>query len=146
MQTYMWIPFIPLAGFFINILFGRTYIRDKAHFVAVPAVLASWVIAMMTVVDVLHGNVYNEDLYTWIVSDGFRASVGFLVDPLTAVMLVVVTTVSSLVHIYSIGYMQGEEGYYRFFSYLNLFTFSMLMLIMANNLMQLYFGWEAVGL
>jgi NADH-quinone oxidoreductase subunit L len=146
METYMWIPFIPLAGFFINILLGRNYIRDKAHWVAVPAVLASWVIAMITVVDVLNGKVYNQDLYTWIVSDGFRASVGFLVDPLTAVMLVVVTTVSSLVHIYSIGYMHGEEGYYRFFSYLNLFTFSMLMLIMANNLLQLYFGWEAVGL
>lgn len=146
METYQLIPFLPLAGFLVNILFGRGIIRDKAHWVAVPAVLASWVIAMMTVGEVLGGKVYNADLYTWITSNGFNVSVGFLVDPLTAVMLVVVTTVASLVHIYSIGYMHGDKGYYRFFAFLNLFTFSMLMLIMANNFLQLYFGWEAVGL
>jgi NADH-quinone oxidoreductase subunit L len=146
METYQLIPFLPLAGFAVNILFGRRYIKDKAHWVAVPAVLASWVISVITFFDVLGGKVFNADLYTWIISDGFRASVGFLVDPLTAIMLIVVTTVSTLVHIYSIGYMHGDGGYYRFFSYLNLFTFSMLMLVMANNFLQLYFGWEAVGL
>lgn len=146
METYQLIPFLPLAAFFINILFGRRFIRDSAHWVSVPAVLGSWVISVLTLIDVLNGKHFNEDLYTWIISDGFMASVGFLVDPLTAVMLIVVTTVSSLVHIYSIGYMHGDKGYYRFFSYLSLFTFSMLMLVMANNFLQLYFGWEAVGL
>jgi NADH-quinone oxidoreductase subunit L len=146
MKAYQLIPFLPLAAFFINILFGRKYIRDKAHWVAVLAVLGSWVISMGTLFDVISGKTFNEDLYSWFVSDGFRASVGFLVDPLTAIMLIVVTTVSSLVHIYSIGYMHGDKGYYRFFSYLSLFTFSMLMLVMANNFLQLYFGWEAVGL
>jgi len=112
----------------------------------VPAVVASWVIALITLSDVLGGKVFNQDIYQWIVSDGFRVSVGFLVDPLTAVMLIVVTTVSSLVHIYSVGYMHEDPGYYRFFAYLSLFTFSMLMLVMANNFLQMYFGWEAVGL
>jgi len=152
MEAYQLIPFFPLAGFFINILLGRRFIGDKAHWVAVPAVGISWVISVMTLMDVLRGTVYNEDLYTWVLTTdflsapAFKASVGFLVDELTAVMLIVVTTVSTLVHIYSIGYMHGDKGYYRFFSYLNLFTFSMLMLVMANNFLQLYFGWEAVGL
>lgn len=146
MKAYYLIPFLPLAGFFINIIFGMKYIKDRAHWVAVPAVVIPWVIAVITLLDVIAGKIINEDLYTWIISDGFRVSVGFLIDPLTAVMLIVVTTVSSLVHIYSIGYMHGDKGYYRFFAYLNLFTFSMLMLVMANNFLQLYFGWEAVGL
>jgi NADH-quinone oxidoreductase subunit L len=143
---YLLIPFFPLAAFFINILFGRKYIRDKAHWVSTLAVLASWAISILIVSTVINGRTVNEDLYTWIASGGFRVSVGFLVDQLTAVMLIVVTTVSSLVHIYSIGYMHGDKGYYRFFAYLSLFTFSMLMLVMANNFLQLYFGWEAVGL
>lgn len=146
MKLYQLIPLLPLIGFFINILFGRWFIKDKAHWVACGAVLASWVISLITFADVSGGKIINEDLYSWIISGSFRASVGFLIDPLTAVMLIVVTTVSSLVHIYSIGYMHGDKGYYRFFSYLNLFTFSMLMLVMANNFLQLYFGWEAVGL
>jgi len=146
MKLYPLIPALPLLGFFINILLGRKFIREKAHVVGIAAVLGSWVIAMMTVADVINGSRINEDLFTWITSGGFKVSVGFLIDQLTAVMLVVVTTVSLLVHIYSIGYMHGDRGYYRFFSYLNLFTFSMLMLIMGNNFLQLYFGWEAVGL
>jgi NADH-quinone oxidoreductase subunit L len=145
-NTYLLIPFLPLAAFFINIIFGRAFIREKAHWISVPAVLASWVIAVLTLMDVIGGRVVNEDLYIWVVSDGFSASIGFLIDELTAVMLIVVTTVSSLVHIYSIGYMHGDKGYYRFFSFLSLFTFSMLMLVMANNFLQLYLGWEAVGL
>jgi NADH-quinone oxidoreductase subunit L len=96
--------------------------------------------------DALSGKTLNEDLYTWIISGGFKVSVGFLVDQLTTVMLIVVTTCSTLIHIYSVGYMHGDKGYYRFFSYLSLFTFCMLMLVMANNFIQLYFGWEGVGL
>ncbi|MDP2167179.1 MAG: NADH-quinone oxidoreductase subunit L, partial [Thermodesulfovibrionales bacterium] len=146
MKTYELIPFLPLAAFVINILLGGRLIKDKAHWVAVPAVLGSWVISLFTLSDVMAGKNLSGDLYSWIISGGFKVSVGFLVDPLTAVMLIVVTTVSSLVHIYSVGYMHGDKGYPRFFSYLSLFTFSMLMLVMANNFLQLYFGWEAVGL
>jgi NADH-quinone oxidoreductase subunit L len=133
-------------GFAVNITLGRRYIRDKAHFIGIPMVLASWLLALTAFREVYNGNIFDSDMYTWISSGGFVVSVGFLVDQLTAVMLMVVTTVSLLVHIYSVGYMHGEEGYYRFFAYLNLFTFSMLMLIMGNNFLQLYFGWEAVGL
>ncbi len=146
MDKYLLIPFLPLAAFFVNIIFGKNLIRDRAHWVAVPAVLISWLISVATLSDVIGGKTVNEDLYTWIVSGDFRVSVGFLIDQLTVVMLIVVTTVSSLVHIYSVGYMHGDKGYYRFFSYLSLFTFSMLMLVMSNNFLQLYFGWEAVGL
>jgi len=146
MDSYLLIPFLPLAAFFINILFGRNLIKDKAHWIAIPAVVVSWVISVITLFEVIGGRTINEDLYTWITSGAFKVSVGFLIDQLTAVMLIVVTTVSSLVHIYSVGYMHGDKGYYRFFSFLSLFTFSMLMLVMANNFLQLYFGWEAVGL
>ncbi len=146
MDNYLLIPFLPLAAFLINILFGKSLIRDKAHWVSILAVLGSWVVSVMTVAEVLDGRTVNADLYTWISSGGFKVSVGFLVDQLTAVMLVVVTTCSTLIHIYSAGYMHGDKGYYRFFSYMSLFTFSMLMLVMANNFLQLYFGWEAVGL
>ncbi|MCX7792991.1 MAG: NADH-quinone oxidoreductase subunit L [Thermodesulfovibrionales bacterium] len=140
------IPFLPLLGFFINILLGRKFLKDRAHLVSVPLVGISMILAIMTVLEVTSGNVINKDLYTWVVSGDFKVSVGFLIDQLTAVMLVVVTVVSFLVHVYSIGYMHGDPGFYRFFAYLNLFTFSMLMLIMSNNFLQLYFGWEAVGL
>ena len=146
MDNYLLIPFLPLAAFLINILFGRNLIKDKAHWVSITAVVVSWVISVMTLFEVIGGRTINKDLYTWITSGAFKVSVGFLIDQLTAVMLIVVTTVSSLVHIYSVGYMHGDKGYYRFFSFLSLFTFSMLMLVMANNFLQLYFGWEAVGL
>ncbi len=146
MRYYLLIPLLPLIGFFINIIFGKRIIKDKAHLISVPLVGLSMLFALLTVFDVINGNVINEDLYTWIVSGDFRVSVGFLIDQLTAVMLVVVSVVSFLVHVYSIGYMHKDPGFYRFFAYLNLFTFSMLMLIMSNNFLQLYFGWEAVGL
>lgn len=146
MDKYVLIPLLPLIAFFINIIFGRKIIREKAHWISTLAVLSSWVISVITLSEVVNGKVINRDIYTWIISGNFSVSVGFLIDQLTAVMLIVVTTVSSLVHIYSIGYMHGDKGYYRFFSYLSLFTFSMLMLVMANNFLQLYFGWEAVGL
>ncbi|UCG77345.1 MAG: NADH-quinone oxidoreductase subunit L [Nitrospirota bacterium] len=147
MEYYLLIPFLPLAAFFINILLGRKILKTASHWISTLAVFGSMVIAYITVAGVIKGNTINADLYTWITSGSdFRVSVGFLIDQLTAVMLVVVTTVSFLVHVYSIGYMHGEDGYYRFFAFLSLFTFSMLMLIMSNNLLQLYFGWEAVGL
>lgn len=146
MKYAMLIPFLPLAAFLINILFGRFLLKDRAHIVAIAGVFASFVLSVAVFIQVTGGATMNSDLYSWISSGGFRVSVGFLIDPLTAVMLIVVTTVSLLVHIYSIGYMHGDPGYYRFFSYLSLFTFSMLMLVTGNNLLQLYFGWEAVGL
>jgi len=146
MKYAMLIPFLPLAAFLINILFGRFLLKDRAHIVAIAGVFASFVLSVAVFIQVAGGATMNSDLYSWISSGGFRVSVGFLIDPLTAVMLIDVTTVSLLVHIYSIGYMHGDPGYYRFFSYLSLFTFSMLMLVTGNNLLQLYFGWEAVGL
>jgi NADH-quinone oxidoreductase subunit L len=146
MNSYALIPFLPLAAFVINILFGRTYLKENAHWVSILAVAGSWVLAVMALIDVFGGNKINFDLYTWMLSGGFKVSVGFLIDQLTVVMLIVVTTCSTLIHIYSVGYMHGDSGYYRFFSYLSLFTFSMLMLVMANNFLQLYFGWEGVGL
>jgi NADH-quinone oxidoreductase subunit L len=109
-------------------------------------VIGSFVISVATLFDVISGKTINEDLYTWIVSGRFKVSIGFLIDQLTAVMLIVVTGVGSLIHIYSIGYMHGDKGYYRFFSYMSLFTFFMLMLVTANNFLQLYLGWEGVGL
>ena len=146
MNNYLLIPFLPLAAFLINILFGRKYLKENSHWVSILAVAGSWVVTVITLPDVLSGKVINEDIYSWIVSGEFKVSVGFLIDPLTAVMLVVVTTCSTLIHIYSVGYMHGDKGYYRFFAYLSLFTFCMLMLVMANNFLQLYFGWEGVGL
>jgi NADH-quinone oxidoreductase subunit L len=146
MNYYLLIPFLPLAAFLINILLGRSIIRDKAHWIAIAAVAGSWLVSVATLADVMSEKTLNQDLYTWILSGGFKVSVGFLIDQLTAVMLIVVTTCSTLIHIYSVGYMHGDKGYYRFFSYLSLFTFCMLMLVMANNFLQLYFGWEGVGL
>ncbi len=146
MDYYLLIPFLPLGAFVINILFGRRIIKSQAHWPSTLAVFGSLVVAVMVLLDVLAGRTLNEDLYTWVISGKFRVSVGFLIDQLTAVMLIVVTSVSFLVHVYSIGYMHDDPGYYRFYAYLSLFTFSMLMLVMANNFLQLYFGWEAVGL
>jgi NADH-quinone oxidoreductase subunit L len=146
MTNYLLIPFLPLAAFVINIVFGRGIIKDKAHWVSIAAVAGSWAVSVLTLIDVLSGKTLNHDLYSWIVAGNFKVSVGFLIDQLTTVMLIVVTTCSALIHIYSVGYMHGDKGYYRFFSYLSLFTFCMLMLVMANNFLQLYFGWEGVGL
>ncbi len=146
MDKYVLIPLFPLIAFVINIIFGRTVIRERAHWISTLAVFGSFVIAVSTFIDVLNGKSINYDVYSWIISGEFKVTIGFLIDQLTAIMLIVVTSVSLLVHIYSAGYMHGDAGYYRFFSYLSLFTFSMLMLVMGNNLLQLYFGWEAVGL
>ncbi|MCL1981261.1 MAG: NADH-quinone oxidoreductase subunit L [Proteobacteria bacterium] len=139
------IPLLPLASFVITLLVGRRW-GTRAHWLPIVAVLFSFGCALAAFFRVRSGVIINQDVYTWILSGNLVVSFGFLVDQLTAVMLIVVTSVSALVHIYSVGYMKGEEGYYRFFAYLSLFTFSMLMLVLGNNFLQLFFGWEAVGL
>ncbi|MBN2655067.1 MAG: NADH-quinone oxidoreductase subunit L [Nitrospirae bacterium] len=145
MLNYVLIPLLPLAAFAVNILFSNA-IGRRAHLIALPAVAGSFLLSVYALIGVQAGTIINQDIYSWIVSGSFKASIGFLIDQLTVVMLIVVTSISLLVHIYSVGYMHDDDGYARFFSYLSLFTFSMLMLVMSNNLLQLYFGWEAVGL
>ena len=144
-MTYELIPFLPLASFLILGLFGP-WIKDQAHLVAVPAVVVSWLLSLLVFFDVANGHQTSFPLYTWLTSGSLDIHIGFSIDRLTAVMLLLVTTVSSLVHIYTIGYMHKDTGYARFFSYIALFTFSMLMLVMADNLLQLFIFWEAVGL
>ena len=136
-----------LAGILGTALGGRRIGRGVSHSVTILGVFISLVISAMTLYSVaVEGARFNETIYTWMVVDGFKMEVGFLVDGLTAMMMCVVTFVSLMVHIYTIGYMQDDEGYNRFFAYISLFTFSMLMLVMSNNMLQLFFGWEAVGL
>ncbi len=144
-MTYEFIPLLPLVSFLILGLFGH-WIKEKAHFVAVPAVLVSWLLSLLVFFDVANGHQTSFPLYTWLTSGALDIHIGFSIDRLTAVMLLLITTVSSLVHIYTIGYMRGDAGYARFFGYIALFTFSMLMLVMADNLLQLFIFWEAVGL
>ncbi len=144
-MTYTLIPLLPFSAFLILGIFGH-WIKDKAHLVAVPAVIVSLLLSLLVFFDVAGGHQTSFPLYTWLTSGILDIHIGFSIDRLTAVMLLLVTTVSSLVHIYTIGYMHGEPGYARFFSYIALFTFSMLMLVMADNLLQLFIFWEAVGL
>ncbi|MEJ2309590.1 MAG: NADH-quinone oxidoreductase subunit L [Gammaproteobacteria bacterium] len=138
----------PLAGSVIAGLLRNQIGRTGAHSVTILGVGISCLLSLYVLkVFAFDGApVYNESVYTWMVSDGLRFEIGFLIDNLTAMMMAVVTFVSLMVHIYTIGYMAHEEGYQRFFSYIALFTFSMLMLVMSNNFLQLFFGWEAVGL
>jgi NADH-quinone oxidoreductase subunit L len=147
-NIYLTIVLAPLVGAIISGLFGKKIGRGGAHWVTIIGVAISFVLSVMVFKDVIYDGaaVFNATIYTWGMSDGISFEVGFLVDSLTAVMLVVVTFVSFMVHIYTIGYMHDDDGYQRFFSYISLFTFSMLMLVMSNNFMQLFFGWEAVGL
>jgi len=145
--AYLAIILFPLAGSILAGVFGAWLERKLAHVVTIAGVLASFVLSLVVFKDtVIDGNVFNGAVYTWMVSGGFRFEIGFLIDSLTAMMIVVVTFVSLMVHIYTIGYMHDDPGYKRFFSYISLFTFSMLMLVMSNNFLQLFFGWEAVGL
>jgi NADH-quinone oxidoreductase subunit L len=139
------IPLLPLAAFLILGLAGSR-VKDRAHLVAVPAVLLSCALSIGAFLEVASGSVISVPLYTWITSGHLDVHIGLYIDRLTAVMLLLVTIVSSLVHIYTIGYMHGDAGYARFFSYIALFTFSMLMLVLADNLLQLFVFWEAVGL
>jgi NADH-quinone oxidoreductase subunit L len=140
------IPFAPLAGAIIAGLFGRVIGRTWSHRITVGLMILSCIAAFIVLYDVINGYRFNGNLYTWMISDGVRFEVGFLIDALSALMMTVVTFVSLMVHIYTIGYMEEDPGYSRFFSYISLFTFAMLMLVMSNNFLQLFFGWEAVGL
>jgi NADH-quinone oxidoreductase subunit L len=136
----------PLIGAIIAGLFGVS--RRVAHSVTIGAVGLSFFLSLYVFYQIVvaGSEPFNETLYTWLVAGGVRLEIGFMIDSLTALMMVVVTFVSWMVHIYTIGYMRDDPGYQRFFSYINLFTFSMLMLVMSNNFLQLFFGWEAVGL
>jgi len=145
-SLYLLVPLAPLAGALIAGLAGSFIGRTLSHWVAITGVLVSTVASFMIFNDVMAGNTFDGPVYTWAVVGGLKMEVGFLVDSLTATMMVVVTFVSLMVHIYTIGYMADDPGYQRFFSYISLFTFSMLMLVMSNNFLQLFFGWEAVGL
>jgi NADH-quinone oxidoreductase subunit L len=146
LQLYLLVPLAPLAGAIVAGLFGRQVGRTGAHWVTILGVAVSFVASCVIFSRALDGTVFNGSVYTWLVSGGTRFEIGFLIDRLSALMMVVVTFVSLMVHIYTIGYMADDPGYQRFFSYIALFTFSMLMLVMANNFLQLFFGWEAVGL
>jgi NADH-quinone oxidoreductase subunit L len=146
--VYLIIVLAPLLGAIAAGLFGRQIGRAGAHTVTIVGVAVSFALSAVVFYAHVFGGtpIYNETVYTWMVSDGLHFEIGFLVDNLTAMMMLVVTFVSLMVHIYTIGYMADDPGYQRFFSYISLFTFSMLMLVMANNFLQLFFGWEAVGL
>jgi NADH-quinone oxidoreductase subunit L len=145
------VPMAPLVGALIAGLFGTKFFGNKvgratSHTVTILGVLIAFVISVQTLLAVMDGASYNGTLYNWMTVAGLKLEIGFLIDSLTAMMMCVVTFVSLMVHIYTIGYMKDDEGYNRFFAYISLFTFSMLMLVMSNNFLQLFFGWEAVGL
>lgn len=144
--AYLLVPFAPLVGSMLAGFAGKALGRTNTHRVAILGVLVSLLASLWVMNDVWQGNTFNGPLYTWAVIGELRMEVGFQIDQLTTMMMVVVTFVSLMVHIYTIGYMEEDPGYQRFFSYISLFTFSMLMLVMSNNLLQLFFGWEAVGL
>src|SRR4051795_10883474 len=137
--------FAPLLGAIIAGLGGRRISRQGAHTATIFSVLLSFLASCVIFMDVLKGESFNSAVYTWLTVGDARFEVGFMIDRLTALMMVIVTFVSLMVHIYTIGYMAEDPGYKRFFSYISLFTFAMLMLVMANNFVQLFFGWEAVG-
>ena len=145
------VPLAPLAGSAIAGLLGTKFLgnvvgRKVSHTATILGVLIALIISVQTLMAVLDGASFNQDIYTWMTVGTVKLAVGFQIDALSAMMMCVVTSVSLMVHIYTIGYMAEDEGYNRFFSYISLFTFSMLMLVMSNNFLQLFFGWEAVGL
>ncbi|MDR1888663.1 MAG: NADH-quinone oxidoreductase subunit L [Zoogloeaceae bacterium] len=145
-NLYLLIALAPLAGAMAAGLFCRVIPRWLAHGAAILGVATSFIGSLLAFQEVQAGHTFNDNIYTWMSSGGYSFHVGFLIDSLSVLMMLVVTFVSLMVHIYTIGYMKDDPGYNRFFSYISLFTFSMLMLVMANNFMQLFFGWEAVGL
>jgi len=145
-NLYLLVPAAPLAGAIAAGLFGKWLGRTWSHRITILMVAVSFFASLAIFADVQKGNIFNGPVYTWLTSGDTSFQVGFLIDRLTVTMMLVVTFVSLMVHIYTIGYMEEDPGYQRFFSYISLFTFSMLMLVMANNFMQLFFGWEAVGL
>ncbi len=151
-STLLAVPLAPLVGSILAGVWGTSFGGNRigrrlSHTFTILGVLVAFVLSAMTLKSVaIDGARFNETLYTWMVVGGLKMEIGFLVDGLTAMMMCVVTFVSLMVHIYTIGYMEEDDGYNRFFSYISLFTFSMLMLVMSNNMLQLFFGWEAVGL
>jgi NADH-quinone oxidoreductase subunit L len=145
-SLYLTVPLAPLAGALIAGLFGKSIGRTASHVVTILGVAIALLASLLIFQDVQAGNTYNGPVYTWLTSGDLTLEIGFLIDRLTVLMMLVVTFVSLMVHIYTIGYMADDPGYQRFFSYISLFTFSMLMLVMSNNFLQLFFGWEAVGL
>jgi len=151
-STLLAVPLAPLVGSVLAGVFGTQFGgnvigRRLSHSLTILGVLVAFILSALTLKSVaLEGARFNETLYTWMVVGGLKMEIGFLVDGLTAMMMCVVTFVSLMVHLYTIGYMEEDEGYNRFFAYISLFTFSMLMLVMSNNMLQLFFGWEAVGL
>ena len=138
----------PLAGAIIVGLFGQGMTEAQAHKIAIAGVLVAFIASVFIFYEMYLTNFDPQifDVYQWALIGEFSLGIGFLIDSLTVIMMIVVTFVSLMVHIYTIGYMQGDPGYKRFFSYISLFTFAMLMLVMSNNFLQLFFGWEAVGL
>ena len=151
-STLLVIALAPLVGAIaagvLGTKFGGNVMgRRMSHSLTILGVFLSFVLSVMTLQSVVaDGARFNETIYTWMVVGDLKMEIGFLVDGLTAMMMCVVTFVSLMVHIYTVGYMEEDAGYNRFFAYISLFTFSMLMLVMSNNMLQLFFGWEAVGL
>src|SRR5690606_16542500 len=150
-NLYLLIALAPLAGAILAGLFGTGFLgrwvsRRGSHMLTIALVAVSFIGSVMVLFQVLDGHTYDGALYTWTAIGTTKLELGFLIDPLSALMMVVVTSVSLMVHVYTIGYMADDPGYQRFFAYISLFTFSMLMLVMSNNMVQLFFGWEAVGL
>ncbi len=142
LNYYLAIVLAPLAAAIVAGLFGRQIGRAAAHWLTIIAVGLSCALSAVVLKEMFWGGAVTENIsvYTWAVTDGLRMEIGFLVDRLTALMMVVVTFVSLMVHVYTVGYMHDDPGYQRFFSYISLFTFSMLMLVMSNNFLQLFFG------
>jgi NADH-quinone oxidoreductase subunit L len=145
-QIYLAIPILPLLAAAVVGLFGKFLPRAAAHGLTILGVAFSFALSVYVLNHAMHSEPYNETVYSWLKTGNFSFEIGFLIDNLSAMMMVVVTFVSLMVHIYTVGYMAEDTGYARFFSYISLFTFAMLMLVMSNNFMQLFFGWEAVGL
>lgn len=150
-SLYLIIAFAPLLGAILSGLFGTGFLgrqvsRRASHMITIFLVFISAAGSVYTLIDVINGNTFNGTWYVWSLIGDIKLEIGFLIDPLSSLMMVVVTSVSLMVHIYTIGYMVDDPGYQRFFAYISLFTFAMLMLVMANNMLQLFFGWEAVGL
>ena len=145
-SLYLIVPLAPLAGSIVAGLFGRWIGRSGAHWVTIVGMVICCAASYLVFQDVRAGHFFDGTVYTWANAGGIDFSIGFLIDPLSALMMLVVSFVSLMVHVYTVGYMADDPGYARFFSYISLFTFSMLMLVMSNNFLQLFFGWEAVGL
>ncbi len=147
MEYVVLIPLLPLLATIANGLFGSRYWNEKAHYLGVGSVAVSFVVALVVFVQMALGHPAEQiKVFRWIFGGGLDVQMGFLIDSLTAIMLMVVTGVGLLIHIYSVGYMHGDRGYARFFTYLNLFTVSMLLLVMGDNYLVLFIGWEGVGL